>query len=236
MTSHFVNLELDEDREWTAHSVELPGCTWYAPTKGEAVHLASEKVIEFCLWLCSHGERGVPETIARFQVAEEGHGTWTSDDYFADCTFESDLQPASRSDIKRSVRWLGYSRKDLLALVDGLDDKALQTSTGSPGKLRTVESMLEHIADVEWWYLHNLRLLQGARPSGSCERNGLGYLSSVRHVVCGRLDETSEEERELIVTTSAQEQWTLRKVLRRLIWHERYHTAGIESDIQRGGA
>ena len=77
-----INLELDEEGEWTAHCVELPGCTWWAPDKDEAVELASEVVAAFCSWLSSHGEEGVLQPIKSFRVLEEGCGRWTADDYF----------------------------------------------------------------------------------------------------------------------------------------------------------
>jgi predicted RNase H-like HicB family nuclease len=167
-----VNLELDEDSEWTAHSVEFPGCTWWAPTKEEAIRLAPGEVSAFISWLRSQGEEGLPETTASFEVLEEGFGRWTSDSYFADYTFGSDLRLPSRSEIERSLRWLGYSRRDLVELTHHLDQASLQLLTGPPGKVRTIEAMLEHIADVEWWYLHNLRMLEGARPPPSPERQG----------------------------------------------------------------
>jgi hypothetical protein len=94
--------------------------------------------------------------------------------------------------------------------------------------------MLQHIADVEWWYLHNIGLLRGVRPPSGYEREGLGYLSSIRDVVSSRLKQASDKELGRVVTSSTQEQWTIRKVLRRLIWHERYHTAAIESGLRRG--
>ena len=92
--------------------------------------------------------------------------------------------------------------------------------------------MLQHIADVEWWYLHNLHLLEGPRPPATVERNGLPYLAQVRNVIADRLRHVSFAELERIVTSSVQEQWTLRKVLRRLVWHERYHTAAIENGLR----
>lgn len=229
-----INLELDEDGEWTAHCVELPGCTWWAPDKEEAVGLASEVVAAFCSWLNAHGEEEVLPPIKSFRVLEEGRGRWTVGDYFADHTFNSDLQPAGRSEVDSCLRWLGYSRSDLLTLVNGLDEGRLKIPTGPPGRVLSIASMLQHIADVEWWYLHNIGLLSGARPPSVYARGGLGYLSSIRDVVSNRLKLTSDKELERTVTSSTQEQWTLRKVLRRLIWHERYHAAAIESGLRRG--
>lgn len=121
-----------------------------------------------------------------------------------------------------------------MALTHHLDKDSLKIPTGPPGKVRTIELMLEHIADVEWWYLHNLRLLEGVRPPSSYERNGFDYLSKIRDAISDRLKHASTEELERVVTTSVQEQWTLRKVLRRLVWHERYHTAAIESGLRQG--
>ena len=44
-----VNLELDEDGEWTAHSIEMPGCMWWAPTKEEALQIALDQNCRFLL-------------------------------------------------------------------------------------------------------------------------------------------------------------------------------------------
>ena len=120
-----------------------------------------------------------------------------------------------------------YSRADLLELVQGLDEETLDWQP--PGEPRTIRNCLQHIAYVEPWYLSRLEIeLPKDYPA-----DVFGLLEYTRKIVVDCLSDFPKEKmagvfRPVNDPSPVCNLWTARKVLRRLVDHERLHTRYIE--------
>ena len=205
--------------------LDLPGCVTYRASLEEAIARAPEIVQQYLGWLRGHGESVPeraeidPEPAEIFQVSFLGN-------YEINAIFGPDFGAPSNEELERCLRWMRYSREDLWELICGLSKEALdaEVRSGRP----TIREVLQHVAGVEEWYISRLELdpSQVAAPSAGNE-DVFEQLQEVRAWAVERLQNLPAEQRKRI-TVHAGEVWTLKKVLRRFLYHEAYHRRQIE--------
>ena len=144
--------------------------------------------------------------------------------------FWSEILPVTIQDVGRTLRLMDHTRRDLLELCSHLDSDTLRRRPkGGP---RTVGNCLRHIAIAEWWYITRLEI---ALPT-DFPRNHIELLHYTRGLAERELKRLTKHQRRLIFQPRNDPSpicnlWTARKVLRRLVDHERLHTAYIEKAL-----
>lgn len=145
--------------------------------------------------------------------------------------FWSEVRPIKKKDIAGTIRLMTYSREDSLKLVSNLCKESLDWLP--PKKPRTIRNCLRHIAYVEPWYITRLNIdLPSKYP-----RNVFKLLDYTRKIVLGHLRSFPRDKKRGIFQpkkdpSSICNLWTARKVLRRLVDHERLHTKYIEKVLK----
>ncbi len=167
-------------------------------------------------WLRRHGEQiRLPSSVTvnmaeRWQVPEPLR--WGN--YAVLHAFER--PPVTRIEIGLALRWMRFMRSDTLNLLDQLTPKGLDWTR--PGQERTIRKHLYHIARAKQFYLQCLGL--GPRPELLTPTGDpIPHLANVRAMVISRLSRLTHEERARI----ARAEWSVRKMLGRMLYHERYH-------------
>jgi predicted RNase H-like HicB family nuclease len=206
------------DGRWIAHVPDLPGC-FSGHTDREVALKAIPGVIEdYIGWCHGHGLRlsgfsgpMIVTEVIRAWDYEEGQEV--------NAFFASDRPPLLREELPEFDILLQATRQDLLAQLSGLDGEQLQRELH--GERWSVDGILNHIADAEWWYLDRLGLAisKASLPDETLDRLEAvrRHLDSQMEALCGRTG----------VVTLAGETWSGRKVMRRALWHERDHTQHI---------
>jgi len=131
--------------------------------------------------------------------------------------------------LERTLRWLGYSRADLLAKIEGLDETALMSRRVAPD--RTLRDTLWHIANAEFGYISNV--VGGLEGKESVSDNAPAdvreRLAAVREIFTRYALAVPQDKRgEVVYPTWSErpdEPWTLAKAVRRALEHEREHTS-----------
>jgi predicted RNase H-like HicB family nuclease len=212
---------------------ECPGCWVFGRTPERALEKAKIAIKEWFRWLERHGEK-VPDEAREFDV-EVGEilrvGYNPVEAGKPEPLFWSEVPPVNKRDIARTIRLLGYSRSDLLKLVSGISDEVLDWQP--PGKPRTIRNTLKHIGFVEWWYITRLDVELPTR----LPKDVFELLSHTRKMVVDYLRNFPREKRSGVFQPKRDvgrkakicNLWTARKVLRRLVDHERLHTKYIEN-------
>jgi hypothetical protein len=150
-------------------------------------------------------------------------------------TFGADLVPVSPGELPGIVALLGESRRRLLALRPGLEAAAvgggeIMDYRSAPHRM-AIRRQLEHIASAEKWYLsHVWSGLPRLRPA----RDVWERLAAVRSQVIETL-ETATGDGLLTSKSVSGETWTVRKVVRRLMYHEVFHRDAIRRDMKMAG-
>jgi uncharacterized damage-inducible protein DinB len=221
---------------------DLPGCTCTADDESAVGSLVPVVITEHIAWLDQHGDvtrDAFPfdvEVVERLDVSELGDDV--ADDEFC---YQDDLLPTTREEVQTAVRRLGYAREDLLRVVRHLPDEVLDWRPPASAVrqdewaagARSIRRILGHIAGSDGYYAGNV----GNAPWTSAAPGESPDIFSERERVIARLLALSDAElqagfqRRHPWQNAGYEHWTVRKALRRLIAHERFHTREIEQQL-----
>jgi uncharacterized damage-inducible protein DinB len=216
-----------------AHVAELPGCFAVGSTAPLSVAALPAAITRFLQWLRAHREPLVPEahvarpSIVDVSVAEVREGGAPFQEGSKAALFAFDQEAWDDYKLERTLRWLGYSRADLLAKIAGLDNAALAARRIAPD--RTLLDTLWHVANAEFGYISRVvgglddkEPVTDAKPSDVRER-----LATVREIFTRYGLAVPQDKRgEIVYPTWAErpnEPWTLAKAVRRALEHEREH-------------
>ena len=208
-----VGLEQGPDGAILAQGLNLPGCAAPGSNPQEALDAFARAVHEWLRFLAQAGEP-IPADGTELEI--------TVDEWFesnADVAggatfvcFAADLAPLSQAEIERGVRLMGELRGRTLARVKKLPPAALDAETQGGW---TVRRILEELSRAQWWTTSRL----GATPLGEAPDSTLGRLDTSMALAREALLELPEERRGARLEFDGEE-WTPRKVLRRLLWQE----------------
>ncbi len=212
-----------EPNHWVAFVLDLPGCFSSAASAEEAIARAPQSITHYFSWISEHDvlpaianvsvEVEVVEQFRSFESLEEPG-------YIVNAFFEDDRRPLGYWDVEVALRLMGWTRQDLLVSTQGLSREQLHRHQGKE-KLTSVAGILRHVAIAENWYLDRMGLgLEMNQLPGEV----FEMLSAVRENAKKQLVKLIGESR---VVRESGEHWSGRKVIRRLLWHERDHTQHI---------
>jgi hypothetical protein len=145
-------------------------------------------------------------------------GKSPSSRYVVNAFFATDATALGRADVTLALRLLAWQRTDLLAATDGLTPQDLRRT--APNEW-SIERVLTHVANAEWWYLDRLDL---ACPRDQLPDDVWARLIMVRNRLRGVLPQLAGVEQ---IVSRSGELWSPRKLVRRALWHERDHTGHL---------
>ncbi len=220
-----------------AHVAELPGCFAVGSDASRAVAGMPKAIVAFLAWLRKHHEPLVPEALvsrpsmADLYVAEVvSEGAPLQAGSHA-AMFECDKVAWNDEKLERTLRWLSYSRADLLSYVEGLDEIALKSRQLTPD--RTLWDTLWHVANAEYGYITRIAgPLEGKEPITPTEPSDVRErLTSIRDLLETHARALPANKRAKVIyptwAASPDEPWTLQKTLRRALEHEKEHVGEI---------
>jgi hypothetical protein len=229
-----ISVCLEEGPQATGAFVpDCPGCWVFGRTEKRALHKVKVEVVEWFRWLNKHkGKIPCVSNDLKIEVAEKMQVDYNpAEAGKPEPLFWSEVLPVKRRDIKRTIQLMDYSRKDLLDLVSNLTSK--QLSFEPPNQSRSIRNCLKHIASVEWWYVNRLNVDMPEKfPIDIFER-----LKYIRELVVRALETLPGEKmrgvhQPIKYKSPTCDLWTARKVLRRLVDHERLHTRYIQKILK----
>src|SRR5690242_18625466 len=211
-----VCIESDLTGWSVAHPIGLPGCYASAGEARTALDGLFTAIPDYWAWLRRHG---VPApgpddlgevTLGVVEYARDGVPG-------GGALFEYELAPPSRAMIESTLDRLAYSRADLLALLADQPETA-----PAAGPADSIGGILAHLAASEYEYLRVL----GAETPLPTGGGPVARLDHVRALAVAQIRALPESDYGRTFV-HRDERWNIRKLLRRLIEHEREHTAEI---------
>ncbi len=222
-----VCIESGYDVVWAfAHVPELLGCFSKEKDREMALKRLPDRIQSYLSWLKTKGESVSLKGEITVTITEE-FKCFMVGDYEVGACFEADRQPASRDEIRVAQKRMGWNREELLAKVAHLPAKVLDEKPAVSA--RTLRQVLNHAAGAELWYID--RIKSNIPSFKSFPEGAFARLSTIRDFVIAELLKLSEEELSKVVVKD-REEWTARKMLRRLLEHEREHLLLLDSFLQ----
>jgi predicted RNase H-like HicB family nuclease/uncharacterized damage-inducible protein DinB len=193
-----------------AHVPALPGASARGKTIEEAKHNIRAAIQEYLSLLRDVGEQ-VPKASEDIRLEfEEVDST----------TFLTDYDALHTNEMETLFRWMAISRQELMDLVKSLSAEAFAWKPDDDTP--SIRDILCHMAEADLWYTDRLKQWPEAP---------LFRLAATRGVALERLRALSEDERGRVTIHEGQE-WSPRKVVRRMLEHEREHIAQLHQLIE----
>ncbi len=198
------------------YSVEFVG----AYTRGESLEIAKAKMKgeaeAYSAWINQDNE---PYT--GIEIIQEKNSNLKIADADSDVIFDSERAPLSKEEYEELKALVLKSARDFYALFSSVPDKhesllpKRQTFYGNVP--RTAQEMYEHTKNVNAYYFGEISI--GADNEGTiyeCRKRGFDILEQTE----GYLEKT-------VIEGSCSELWSLRKMMRRFLWHDRIHAKAM---------
>jgi predicted RNase H-like HicB family nuclease len=213
--------------------LDLPGCVTGGGTIDDLAESLPLVIAEHVAWLRQHGE--VIEAKGGWSVAEQVDGTALAATGGEFC-FQAERVPLSRDELETMIARMDFARADLLDAVAAMPMKLIdweppastvQSFDDWAQGVRSIREIVRHVLQLEIYYREGLR---DGRSAGIFEAPREAGLERARTSELLRsLDDDARSRVYLPVRPSrdAPEPWTVRKLVRRIISHERAHTAEI---------
>ena len=191
-----------------------------AYTRGESLEIAKAKIpreiVSYLKWL----DEDTTDDMEIIIVGEKDSDLAIKD-ADSDVLFESEKAPLSIDEYEKLKALALKSAKDFLALYESIPDKSATAITERKtfyGPVpRTADEMYEHTKNVNEYYFAEIGV--DADNSGNiyeCRKHGLETLEAKPDFL-----------QNPVIEGSYGEDWSLRKVLRRFIWHDRIHARAM---------
>ena len=229
MATYETYLEMSDSGACMAHVPDLPGWFVAAADRDQALTRLPAVIRAYFADLIAYGETfDLPEKIELAVVEEqERSGPFHPDERAA--LFEHDRRPLGRDEIERYLVLATYNRIDLLNRVRGLSD-SIKEWRPDPEAM-SIRRILNHIGRAELWYISRITEVDDSAPDWR-ELPDQRFLALARQAVADHFRDLSDEQLAAVAHPpnsggDTTEPWTARKALRRMLEHEREHTAHV---------
>ncbi len=217
--------------------LDLPGVVVGGESLLEIEAMLPVVIAEHLAWLRGHGE--VVAEADGWEI-EERHDSRSHASVGGEFCFSADQEPLPQHELDQLIRRVEFARADLLGEVASLPDTLLDwTPPASAMKsvdhwapeVRSIRDIIKHVLQLEVYYLDGLR---DGPAKGIFER--VSDPSTERQRTLAALRELTDEERSRSYRPvrpgrSVPDEWTTRKVVRRIISHDRAHAAEIRQRL-----
>lgn len=198
------------------YSDNFVGAFTRGATKESAIQKMHSEIISYLKW---KGEK-VPDSFDPV-IVQEKESELTISDADTNVLFDKEKKPLSNSEYEELRALALKSARDFQALYDAIPDKnksCLPVRTTFYGQIpRTAFEMYEHTKNVNDYYFGEIGV----------EADHEGNIIECRQRGFALLENQSDFLNNTVYLGSYDEEWSLRKVLRRFIWHDRIHAKAM---------
>lgn len=191
-----------------------------AYTRGERLEIAAAKmqqeIISYLKWLGNDVTNNM-----EIVITGEKASALAIKDADSDVLFESEKAPLTAEEYERLKALALKSAKDFLTLYESIPDKSATAVTERKtfyGQVpRSADEMYKHTKNVNEYYFAEIEVDANNEDNiYECRRRGFEALEA-----------KSDFLQNAVIEGSYGEDWTLRKVLRRFVWHDRIHARAM---------
>jgi hypothetical protein len=223
---------LDDEPGFRAWALDYLGFATWAPTRSEVLARVPIRLTDYLNWRTAHGMPAAPPSELKLKVVEQVRGN--------EVLFSTDREAATLEEIDLTRQLLAYSREDLLREVAPLDDATLDfdppyANFASWADWRSIRAILIHVANCESHYYTRRIGYQSPWPRATVEDDWREVLARSRTEAVEFLAQVKTSSDRTRVSRIdwgiGPEEWSAKKVLRRMVWHELLHWKSIRRII-----
>lgn len=198
------------------YSTQFVGAFTRGKTKDEAIRKMPSEIISYRKW------RGdLTSDFVEPEIIQEKASELTISDADSDVLFDEEKKALSIEEYKELKALALKSAQDFLMLYQAIPDKdksCLPARATFYGQIpRTAYEMYEHTKNVNEYYFGEIGV----------ETDNEGSIVECRQRGFTLLESQPDFLKNIVYLGSYDEEWSLRKVLRRFVWHDRIHAKAM---------
>ena len=198
------------------YSVECVGAYTRGSSLAAAMAKMSDEILSYTSWA---GEDRIQTT--DIEIVQERNSALQIKDADSDVLFDSEKTPLSPEEYEKMKAFVLKSANDFYTLYNSISDKHYsclpQRRTFYGNVPRSAQEMYEHTKNVNSYYFAEIGIdVDNEGSIYDCRKRGVDRLEQST----GFLDNK-------VVEGSYGELWSLRKVMRRFLWHDRIHAKAM---------
>lgn len=198
------------------HAIDYAGAFTRGPNRACAEGKMGEEIASYLEW--SHG---APPDAWTVEVVQEKVSDLRIADADSDVLFEEEKAPLSEEEYRQRKALVLKSAEDFWALYQSVpnpDASCLPSRTTFYGPVpRTAREMYQHTKNVNAYYFGEIGV----------HADNTGTIAACRKRGFERLEQSDGFLNRPAVEGSYGEMWSLRKLLRRFLWHDRIHAKAM---------
>lgn len=198
------------------YSVDYVGAYTRGSTLEAAVEKMEHEIAAYSLWI----GRPVPQSDI-IEIVQEKSSDLQIADADSDVLFDSEMTPFTREEYEKLKTLVLKSAQDFFDLYSSItnkEDSCLPHRMTFYGNVpRTAQEMYDHTKNVNAYYFGEIGI----------DADNEGTIYDCRKRGFERLEQTADFLENPIFDGSYGELWTLRKVMRRFLWHDRIHAKAM---------
>lgn len=194
------------------YAVNCPGAFTRGASKEESLLKMDKEIKSYSSWI----SKFFPEVTA-IEIIQESDCDLDVRDADTDVLFDSEKEALTPEEYQRLKALALKSAADFLALYDAVPDKNYSVAPARKtfyGQVpRTAEEMYQHTKNVNEYYFGEIGVdVSNEGTILQCRQRGFEELEKQENFLVNP-----------VIEGSYGENWSLRKMLRRFIWHDRIH-------------
>ncbi len=206
--------------------VELPGAFIRGRTEQEALGKISPEVNSYLRWLGN--DPGTFRVRARF--AQRHRCKLTIEDADTEILLDADKGDVTPEEFDKLKELAMYSGRTFVQLYDNARfkdwvDEARIRKTFYGDNKKTIREIFDHVKRTQYYYL--------SRAGLPIRENEKEDFAKIRRSCFQSITALFAKDRNSRVYNIDNEEWTIKKVLRRFIWHDRIHGKAIARILEK---
>lgn len=198
------------------YSVDYVGAYTRGSSLEAAMSKMSAEIEAYSLW---HGQKYGQKT--NIEIIQEKDGDLQVADADSDILFDTEKEPLSREEYEELKALVLKSARDFYDLYSSISNKnescLPQRRTFYGAVPRTAHEMYEHTKNVNSYYFAEINVdVDNEGTIYDCRKRGFERLEQIHGFLANSVIEGSYDEL-----------WSLRKVMRRFVWHDRIHAKAM---------
>ena len=224
MMSYDTYLEVFPDGTVLAQVLDMLGCFAKGMSEAEVAIRLQMAVPDYFRWLSMQDAdtptmSGEVELIVRERVPVTMHGL-----HEVRAFFTPDADPLTEDDLGWGLALMSYAHIDLMRYVTPLDAATLDWQSNADSW--SIRQIIDHLAQMETWIATRLDAQPQVPIITELPGDTVQRYDKIHERAMHRYSNAAPAQRELIAEHNT-ERWSMRKMLRRSILHEREHTEQI---------
>jgi len=210
-------------RGYLGFIVELPGAYIRGRTEKGAIAKVSQEVHLYLKWLSVRYEHDY-----KVQVVQRHQSSLTVEDADSEILLETDKAMMEKEEFRNLGDLVWLSGETFVQLYTGATfkdwiDASRIRKTFYGDNPKTIQEIFRHVKNCQYYYLSRINITEKIE----------GDFLTIRKFCLEKLEELFHKSNNSLTLEVDDELWTLKKVLRRFIWHDRIHGKAIVRILKR---